>query len=194
LVPVRWLLSEPGFFLGNFKGLKGVEPERGCPSTQLRDLCTSFSVQSNPTTYAMYYRMLLPMMALLMTTSVSAQMEQTIYQIFPTDSARTVHLDIVDSCNIIPWAGDNVLAEIRIRLWDCSPEILDYLIKQERYAVLSEQRGEAFWLSSKDKKRKEIRNKQRITCPEVVEIKLFVPDYYEWTLGSDGTTILNRKD
>ncbi len=121
-------------------------------------------------------------------------MEQTIYQLFPADSARTVRLDIADSCNIIPWAGDNVLAEIRIQLWDCSPEILDYLIKQERYTVVSEQRGEELWLSSKDKKRKEIRNKQRITCPEVVEIKLFVPDYYEWTQGSDGTTTLYRKD
>lgn len=138
--------------------------------------------------------MLLPMMALLITTSVSAQMEQTIYQIFPADSVRTVHLDVVDSCNIIPWAGDNVLAEIRIRLWDCSPEILDYLIKQERYTLLSEQRGEELWLSSKDQKRMEIRNKQKMTCPEYVEIKLFVPESFEWTPGMVGKTTLNRKD
>lgn len=110
-------------------------------------------------------------------------MERTVYQIFPVDSVRTIQLDIVGDYMLIPWAADNLLAETHIQLRDASPEILDYLIEKGRYAIENGLEGEALTLVSKDKERKTLKNKDGVWCEEVVEVKLFIPDFYTWPEG-----------
>jgi hypothetical protein len=109
-----------------------------------------------------------------------AQMERTVYQIFPSDSVKTISLDLVGQYELIPWAGDNVLAETHIKIWNASPDILEYLIEKGRYE-LQEGRDEVqLQLSAKDKKRKTLKNRDGIWCEEQVSLKLFVPDFYAW--------------
>jgi hypothetical protein len=129
------------------------------------------------------------LLVLLPACAAWAQMERTVYQIFPADSARSIRLDLVGQYELIPWAGDNVLAETHIQIWNASPEILDYLIEKERYAIDTLRTGDQFQLTSKVKDRKTIKNREKQECHEVVGLKLFVPDYYAWPQAAAATEL-----
>jgi hypothetical protein len=137
----------------------------------------------------MRHLLVLFVFVLLPACAAWAQMERTVYQIFPADSARSIRLDLVGQYELIPWAGDNVLAETHIQIWNASPEILDYLIEKERYTIDTLRTGDAFQLTSKVKDRKTIKNRDRQDCHEVVGLKLFVPDYYGWPEASAATEL-----
>ncbi len=131
----------------------------------------------------MHRRILFSFALFFCSLTARAQMERTVYQIFPADSARVIVLDIVGSYELIPWAADNVLAETHIQIWNASPEILDYLIEKGRYALDPAREGDNLTLVSKDKERKALKNRNGVWCDEVVLLKLFIPDFYQWPEG-----------
>ncbi len=121
---------------------------------------------------------------MLSVSNASAQMERTVYQIFAVDSAETVVIDMVNF--IYPevhfWAGTSILTEVHVQVWDASPERVDTLISQGRYAFEMERQGSTLRIYSKTRRREPIymfRQGQKKACLEQTVIKVFVPDIYE---------------
>lgn len=131
----------------------------------------------------MIYRLIPTICALWFACSASAQMERTVYQVFEVDSVQTITLDIVNFTypELHIWAGNSVLTEANIQVWDASPEIVNDMIKEGRYAFDSEKAGESLRIFTKQRKREDVRRQS--TPSKFVEqttIKVFVPDIYEF--------------
>ncbi|HFA51103.1 MAG TPA: hypothetical protein ENJ95_18985 [Bacteroidetes bacterium] len=109
-----------------------------------------------------------------------SQLEKTIHQTFDVSQSNAISFDLVsDSTVIVPWAGNNVLTETKIELYDASPSILKHFIeKDQRYAIQADSTSGVFRLSSVKMKREPIRTKNG-ECYENVQIRLFVPDDFE---------------
>jgi hypothetical protein len=139
--------------------------------------------------------------ALLMTVSVHAQIERTIYQTFEIDSAQTVHLDLVGftDVQIEAWAGNTVLTEVQVRLWNASTEILNYFVKEGRYKFEFEKKDSTASVTTQVRQRDIIKTKSSgpAGCLELSAVKIFVPDNYIWTKDlegdSDGTVLEYRE-
>lgn len=128
-------------------------------------------------------RLILFLCAFWFATGVSAQMERTVYQVFEVDSVQSVTLDIVNFTypELHIWAGNSILTEANIQIWDASPEIVNDLIKEGRYVFESEKSGESLRIFTKQRKREDVRRQG--TPSKFVEqttIKVFVPDIYEF--------------
>jgi len=128
-------------------------------------------------------RLILLLCTLWFATGVSAQMERTVYQVFEVDSVQTVTLDIVNFTypELHIWAGNSILTEANIQIWDASPEIVNDLIKEGRYAFDSEKSNESLRIFTTQRKREDVRRQG--TPSKFVEqttIKVFVPDIYEF--------------
>ncbi len=127
---------------------------------------------------------LFPLACLLaLALSASAQMERTVYQVFEVDSSQTVTLDIVGFTypELHVWAGNNILTEANIQVWEASPEIVNYLIDQGRYAFETEKSGDTLRIYTKVRKREDIKLPgMHSKCVEQTTVKVFIPDIYEW--------------
>lgn len=131
----------------------------------------------------MYYRLIVFCCCSLLAQQVSAQMERTVYQVFEVDSIQSVTLDIVGFTypELHVWAGNSILTEANIQVWDASPEIVNYLIEQGRYAFESEKTAGALRVFTKIRKRQDIKMPgMQKKCVEQTTVKVFVPDIYDW--------------
>ncbi len=122
--------------------------------------------------------------------SASAQMERTMYQVFEVDSVKSVTLDLADIYDIYTWGGSSILIETNVKISFASPEILDFLIKEGRYAVAMDTLApDAVKIYTKNRDRKPIKTPAGV-CTEIPEAKIFVPDSFIWT---DDKKTLTRK-
>ncbi len=125
----------------------------------------------------------------------SAQMERTMYQVFNVDSAKTISLDIVGIYEIHTWAGNSILIENNIQIWDASREILGYLIKNGRYDVTMDSSAGPtpveMKIYTKIKERKPIKRPDGQKCLEIATAKIFIPDVF---LVSEDKRVLTRKE
>ena len=131
----------------------------------------------------MTYRLIVLCCLCLPAFRASAQMERTVYQVFEVDSIQTVTLDIVGFTypELHVWAGNSILTEANIQVWDASPEIVSYLIEKGRYAFESEKTADALRVFTKIRKREDIKLPgMQKKCVEQTTIKVFVPDIYDW--------------
>ncbi|MBL7775554.1 MAG: hypothetical protein JNK89_06095 [Saprospiraceae bacterium] len=138
----------------------------------------------------------------LLHTRASAQMERTVYQVFEVDSIQTVTLDIVGFTypELHVWAGNSILTEANIQVWDASPEIVNFLIEKGRYEFEREVEGDVLRIFTKVRKREDIKLPgMHSKCVEQTTVKVFVPDIYEydpaeWTADqTDKPKTLRRK-
>lgn len=131
----------------------------------------------------MYYRLMFFCCCSLLAQRISAQMERTVYQVFEVDSIQSVTLDIVGFTypELHVWAGNSILTEANIQVWDASPEIVNYLIEQGRYAFETEKTAGALRVFTKIRKRQDIKMPgMQKKCVEQTTVKVFVPDIYDW--------------
>jgi hypothetical protein len=136
-------------------------------------------------------RYLLPILSLLLSLSANAQMTRTMYQVFEVDSVKRVTLDLAGLYELNTWAGNTILIENNIEISHASPEILDYLIKEGRYDVVSDTISPTEWrIYTKTRNRQPIKTPAG-ECTEIATVKIFVPDTYLW---SDDKTMLTRKE
>ncbi|MBK9338394.1 MAG: hypothetical protein IPM98_18365 [Lewinellaceae bacterium] len=147
-------------------------------------------------------RLILALSCLWLSSNTYAQMERTVYQVFEVDSVQTVTLDIINFTypELHIWAGNNILTEANIQLWDASPEVVNHLIDKGRYAFESDKTGETLRIFTKIRQREDIKMPgMRSKCVEQTTIKVFVPDIYEfdpaeWTAEQiDKPKTLRRK-
>ncbi len=131
------------------------------------------------------------LLSLSLALSASAQMKRTMYQVFEVDSVKRVTLDLAGIYELHTWAGNSVMIENNIEISHASPEILDFLIKEGRYDVVSDTISPAEWrIYTKIRDRKPIKTPAG-ECTEIATVKIFVPDAYLW---SDDKTMLTRKE
>lgn len=152
----------------------------------------------NPASYPFVFLSIYPFMRiaaafvffLLSANLTFAQLEKTIHQTFDISEASTISLDLVGDFSVIPWAGNTILTETRIELYDASPSILNHFVeKEQRYLIKSDTLNGSIRLFSFDKKRDSIRTKNGL-CAEIVQLKVYVPDNYE---ARNETTLVRVK-
>ena len=126
--------------------------------------------------------LLLPIFVLMLAaTSLFGQMERTFYQSYDIDSVKSVTLNIPQDFEIYAWAGNTILIETHIQLFEASPTLLDFFIKQKRYEINMVKGSEAATLTPFQPERKPIKTAHG-ECTEVVTTKIFVPDTFDWPL------------
>lgn len=126
--------------------------------------------------------------------STQAQMERTMYQVFEVDSVQTVQFDITGEYDVLPWAGNSILVETNVQIWDASREILSDLIKKGRYDLTTDSSAAPnptdIRIFTKYINRKSIKRIDGQKCLEIAITKIFVPDTF---LISDDKKRLTRK-
>lgn len=106
-----------------------------------------------------------------------AQLEKTIHQTFSLEKAPSVQLEVYGDYELIPWAGDHILTETNIQLYDASEGILEHFLKVGRYEMMVDTADGQFSLVSKDQERRSVKTSKG-ECYEFVNTKIFVPDTY----------------
>ncbi len=111
---------------------------------------------------------------------LQAQLEKTIHQTFFIADASSITVELIgDSIAIVPWAGNTILTETKIELYDASPSILAHFTdKEKRYVIDADTSANQFRLFNIQQERKPIRTRHG-ECPEIVHIRVFVPENFE---------------
>ena len=118
---------------------------------------------------------------LLLSPALWSQNEKIIHQTFDLSGIQELTLDLVGEVEIEFWAGDNILSETNIQLYDAAPHVLDFFIKEKkRYEILELREEERLALRSADPLRDPIQYRGA-TCFEVTHLRVFVPDSFEKT-------------
>lgn len=127
-------------------------------------------------------RRLTPLLFVLLAMPISAQMERTMYQVFEIDSAQVIDFEVMGEYEVIPWAGNSILVETNIQIWDASKEILAHLIKEGRYDLATDSttgpHSREVRIFTKNTERKPIKRLDGQKCLEIPVTKIFVPDTF----------------
>ena len=123
-------------------------------------------------------------LSVAMPVLLRAQMERTVYQSFEIDSAQTVTLNLVGDFELKKWAGNSILTETNVQIWNASPKILDFFIEKGRYEFTGDKQPAAFSLASKNKERQPIKTKMG-DCLEIVKVVVFVPETWVFVVVRD---------
>ena len=126
-------------------------------------------------------------------SNAQAQLEKVMHQTFEVgDDMEGISLDLVGDYSIEKWAGNTIMTETKVKLYEASPAILNHFVtKGKRYEILADTLSSRLVLSSFDKEREPIRRSKDKECFEEVNVRIFVPDTFEMT--SDSTKTLVRK-
>jgi len=118
----------------------------------------------------------------LLSNPIHAQMERTMYQVFEIDSAQVIDFEVKGEYEVIPWAGNSILVETNIQIWDASKEILAHLIKEGRYDLATDSttgpNSREIRIFTKNTERKPIKRLDGQKCLEIPVTRIFVPDTF----------------
>ncbi len=111
-------------------------------------------------------------------TTASAQLEKTLHQTFPVGEMNTISLDLHGEYSIEPWAGNNILVETNVLLYNSSSSVLKHFVEKDlRYSIDADTTANGtLHLVSHDKKRVSIRTKTGAESTEVIKVRVFVPE------------------
>ena len=107
-----------------------------------------------------------------------AQLTKVLHQTFEIDSVDKITLDLYGEFTVEKWAGNTILTETKIEIYDASPGIFKFFIEEKgRYDIIAEIDGMTASIFSNDSERKTIKNKQTDTeCFELIKLKILVPE------------------
>lgn len=110
--------------------------------------------------------------------SAFGQLGKTIHQTFEVGESKSIALQVLGDVTIVPWAGNTIMTETKVELYDASPSILKHFLEVERrYEIEASDSTANLQLRSFDQERKEIRTRNGV-CPEIVHVKIFVPEEF----------------
>lgn len=117
--------------------------------------------------------------AVLLSGSLSAQTETVIHQTFMVDSIKSLTLNLYGDYDIDFWAGNTILAETKVQLFNGPEHVLKFFIEeQQRYQINDTLvDSTALLLVSHVMDRKEIAYRGT-PCREIVRLRLFIPDVF----------------
>jgi hypothetical protein len=106
------------------------------------------------------------------------QLEKTLHQTFDLGEKTTLLLDLYGEYAIVPWAGNNILVETNVQLYNSTSSVLKHFIEKDlRYQIdVDTMQSGALVLVSHDKKRIGLRTKTGAVSTEVITTKVFVPE------------------
>ena len=111
-----------------------------------------------------------------------AQVHKSFHQIFEmSDSVSTIELKLVGEYEWEHWAGNTIMLQTKVELYDASQATLDYFWeKDERYKVEGQGGGKKMLLFALKQERPGIKV-GGVQCFEIVKQRLFIPDTFELT-------------
>lgn len=112
-------------------------------------------------------------------STLSAQLKHTQHQTFQMDSINQVRINLVDDFTVETWAGNQLMTETQVRLYQASESVLKFFLRNERYTIIADSTSaNAMELKSKDTERKRIRTDFG-ECEERIGVRIFVPKNFE---------------
>ena len=115
----------------------------------------------------------------LSSSSLLAQLKHTQHQTFVLDSINQVRINLVDPFTVEVWAGNQVMTETQVQLYQASESVLKFFLKNERYTIVPDSNSVAsLVLQSKDTVRKPIKTKFG-EAEERISVRIFVPKNFE---------------
>ncbi len=137
-----------------------------------------------------YKQISLLALALFLASYSYGQLEKTLHQTFALDEKTMVNFDLYGEYTLVPWAGNNILVETKIQLYNSSASILKHFIEKDlRYQVDADTSAkQTLRLVSHDKKRATLRTRAGVESTEIVETRVFVPENY--VIRDDKTLVL----
>lgn len=112
---------------------------------------------------------------------VWGQLKHTQHQTFQLDSINQVRIDLVDSFEVETWAGNQMMSETQVQLYQASESVLKFFLKNERYTIIHDSTtadASTLQLRSKDTVRRGVKTKFG-ECEEHVTVRIFVPRDFE---------------
>ena len=126
--------------------------------------------------------------AFLAVSSVQAQLEKILHQSFDLTSINNITLDLYGEYEIEKWAGNSILTETTVQVYDASIGIFKHFVENGRYGIEANLENELITLTSKDKERTAIRTKKG-ECYEFIKVRIFVPD--DFKIVDQGSLVRN---
>jgi len=117
----------------------------------------------------------------LTATSLKAQLKKTLHKTFEVpEQTATLLLNVYeqDSYEVVPWAGNAIMAETNIKVYYTSKAVFDHLLEQGRYDFITEQRSDSLIFTGKDMLRHIIKVEETESL-EKVHTRIFVPDAFQ---------------
>lgn len=114
-------------------------------------------------------------------TSAQAQLKKTLHKVFevPAVTQQLVfNIYEGDEYEVVPWAGNTILTETQIEMYNASKGVFDFFLKEGRYDFVSLEQSDSLILSSKDLLRHAIKIED-IQSEERVVSRIFVPDTFQ---------------
>lgn len=106
------------------------------------------------------------------------QLQKITHQTFTvSDSVTILVIAPYGDYQFEAWPGNKIMLETKIKLYNATGSILDFLLESGRYEVIIEREEALLRLVSKDKKRQAIRTKKG-ECFEEVEMRFFIPEEF----------------
>lgn len=104
------------------------------------------------------------------------QLQKSFHQVFElSDSVQTIELRLYGDYEYKAWAGNTIMLQTKVSLYDASTSILNFFLENGRYDVTSQEIGNIVYLTAKDQERRVIKS-DGVECYELVEQKLYIPE------------------
>ncbi len=104
-----------------------------------------------------------------------AQFSKTMHSSFPVEGAEAIQINLVDNVTVESWAGNTILVQTDVRLFNASKGLFDFLTGEDgRYLVSAGTDGTTLNLVNVKPSRAELVSKQG-TCREEINVKVLLP-------------------
>lgn len=117
---------------------------------------------------------------LLFSGSAQAQLKKTLHKVFEVPgTANQLVFNIYDgdSFDVIPWAGNTIMAETQVEMYQASKGVFNFFLEQGRYDFITAPQTDSLMISSKDLLRQVIKLED-VEAVERVHSKIYIPDYF----------------
>ncbi len=109
-----------------------------------------------------------------------AQLVKTLHQAYEVPdsiSFLSFQLHEEDKFEVVPWAGNTIMTESKIKIYYASKAVFDFFLEKGRYNFNSQADADTLLLAAQDAKRLAIKS-GNTECFEEVAIRIFIPDSF----------------
>lgn len=118
-----------------------------------------------------------------------AQQERSFHQNFTAEKYASVSINIPQEVTVEHWAGNTILTELSVEIYDVTPAVFKHFINEDRYSFTLEENGEtAATIKYTVENRQPIRTREGEVY-EFIRIRLLVPETFDI---SDPTKIVRQ--
>ncbi|MEO1712408.1 MAG: hypothetical protein AAFU60_03650 [Bacteroidota bacterium] len=116
---------------------------------------------------------------LFLSLAGNAQTEKLLHQTIELDSIDQIQLEIYGAYTVEYWAGNNILTETKVKLYDAPKHVLKFFVEEQmRYQIDALPTVPTLSLVSHVRERKPISYKGT-ECTEEVSLRIFIPDSFK---------------